>query len=131
MLPPPWSRTDVATRAADWMGSMDPPFTCALRAGPAIAPAHGSGRRWTRPDRCVLAGHTRAAHGAYASAMPHPPAARLDFEQLIAAVEYAPPVAAADVLGERVRTALGASRVSFLLADFSGQALIRLGHAGG
>jgi hypothetical protein len=39
------------------------------------------------------------------------------------------PLAAADVLGERVADALGASDVAFLMADFSGQALIRLGHA--
>ena len=58
----------------------------------------------------------------------HP--ARLDFGQLLAAVEDAPPVAAADVLGERLVQALGAREVSFLIADFSGQALIRLGHAG-
>jgi serine phosphatase RsbU (regulator of sigma subunit) len=57
-------------------------------------------------------------------------AARLDFGQLLAAVEDAPPVAAADVLGERLVQALGAREVSFLIADFSGQALIRLGHAG-
>jgi serine phosphatase RsbU (regulator of sigma subunit) len=56
-------------------------------------------------------------------------AARLDFGQLIAAVENAPPVAAVDVLGARLTKALGASAVSFLIADFSGQALIRLGHA--
>jgi hypothetical protein len=35
-------------------------------------------------------------------------AARLDFGQLLAAVEDAPPVAAADVLGERRVQALGA-----------------------
>jgi serine phosphatase RsbU (regulator of sigma subunit) len=62
--------------------------------------------------------------------MPTPYPARLDFGQLIAAVENAPPVAAADVLGERLQAALGAHHVSFLIADFSGQALIRLGHAG-
>src|SRR3954469_8980912 len=56
-------------------------------------------------------------------------AARLDFGQLIAAVENAPPVAAVDVLGARMTEALGARAVSFLIADFSGQALIRLGHA--
>src|SRR3954469_17288916 len=56
-------------------------------------------------------------------------AARLDFGQLIAAVEDAPPVAAVDVLGARMSEALGARAVSFLIADFSGQALIRLGHA--
>ena len=55
---------------------------------------------------------------------------RLDFRQLIEAVENAPPVAAADVLGARLTDALGARAVSFLIADFSGQALIRLGHAG-
>src|SRR6476469_1459547 len=54
--------------------------------------------------------------------------ARLGFGQLIAAVENAPPVAAADVLGARLKDALGARAVSFLIADFSGQALIRLGH---
>src|SRR3954469_16305589 len=56
-------------------------------------------------------------------------AARLDFGQLIAAVENAPPVAAVEVLGARMTDALGARAVSFLIADFSGQALIRLGHA--
>src|SRR3954451_14125571 len=56
-------------------------------------------------------------------------AAQLDFGQLIAAVENAPPVSAADVIGARLRDALGARGVSFLIADFSGQALIRLGHA--
>src|SRR3954467_14021438 len=56
-------------------------------------------------------------------------AARLDFGQLIAAVENAPPVAAVEVLGARMTEALGARAVSFLIADFSGQALIRLGHA--
>ena len=55
---------------------------------------------------------------------------RLDFGELLAAVENAPPVAAVDVLGERLRKAIGADEVSFLIADFSGQALIRLEHAG-
>src|SRR4051794_842545 len=61
--------------------------------------------------------------------MPDRDAARLDFGDLIAAVENAPPVAAVDVLGARMTEALGARAVSFLIADFSGQALIRLGHA--
>ena len=56
--------------------------------------------------------------------------ARLDLGELLAAVENAPPVAAADVLGYRLREAIGANDVSFLIADFSGQALIRLEHAG-
>jgi serine phosphatase RsbU (regulator of sigma subunit) len=55
--------------------------------------------------------------------------ARLDLVGLLAAVENASPVAAADVLAERLTDALGASEVSFLVADFSGRALVRLGHA--
>ena len=62
--------------------------------------------------------------------MPHHPSARLDLGELLAAVEDAPPVAAADVLGRHLGKGLGAREVSFLIADFSGQALIRLGHAG-
>jgi len=53
----------------------------------------------------------------------------LDLVGLLAAVENASPVAAADVLAERLTDALGASEVSFLVADFSGRALVRLGHA--
>ena len=58
------------------------------------------------------------------------PTARVDVAELLAAVENAPPFAAADVVGERLADALGARGVSFLIADFSGQALVRLGHAG-
>ena len=54
----------------------------------------------------------------------------LSMRELLAAVEDAPPVSAADVLGARLADALGAREVSFLIADFSGRALIRLGHAG-
>jgi serine phosphatase RsbU (regulator of sigma subunit) len=54
--------------------------------------------------------------------------ARLNLEELLAAVEDAPPVGAADVIGARLAQVLGATDVSVLLADFSGQALIRLAH---
>ncbi len=57
-------------------------------------------------------------------------AGRLDLALLLAAVENAPPVDAADVLGEWLAAGLGATEVSFLVVDFSGRALIRLGHAG-
>ena len=57
-------------------------------------------------------------------------AGRLDLAELLAAVENAPPVAAADVLGAWLADAIGATAVSFLVVDFSGRALIRLGHAG-
>jgi len=56
--------------------------------------------------------------------------ARLDLAGMLAAVENASPVAAADVLAKRLADALGATEVSFLLADFSGRALVRLGHSG-
>lgn len=54
----------------------------------------------------------------------------LDLTQLLGAVENAPPVAAADVVGQRLADALGATAVAFLIADYSGQALVRLGHDG-
>ena len=49
---------------------------------------------------------------------------------LLAAIENAAPVAAADVVGDLLAQTLGASEVAFLIADFSGDALIRLSHAG-
>jgi len=60
----------------------------------------------------------------------HDPAGRLELAELLLAVENAPPVDAADVLGDWLAAALGACEVSFLVVDFSGRALIRLGHAG-
>ena len=58
------------------------------------------------------------------------PWAHLDLAKLPSAVEDAPPFSATDVLGERLASEVNASEVSFLIADFSGHALIRLGHAG-
>jgi serine phosphatase RsbU (regulator of sigma subunit) len=58
------------------------------------------------------------------------PSARLDLPKLLSAVENAPPFSAADVLGERLASEVDAHEVSFLIADFSGHALIRLGHSG-
>jgi serine phosphatase RsbU (regulator of sigma subunit) len=55
----------------------------------------------------------------------------LNLNSLLAAVEAAPPVAAADVLAAALAEAIDAREVSFLIADFSGQSLIRLGHSGG
>jgi serine phosphatase RsbU (regulator of sigma subunit) len=56
--------------------------------------------------------------------------ARLELAALLRAVENAPPVAAADALARQLAEALDATEVAFLIADFSGQALIRLGHDG-
>ncbi|MEA2493119.1 MAG: hypothetical protein QOJ29_1030 [Thermoleophilaceae bacterium] len=52
----------------------------------------------------------------------------LDMDVLLAAVEAAPPVAAAEVIGAALAETLDAQDVSFLIADFSGQSLIRLSH---
>src|SRR5689334_18058177 len=54
----------------------------------------------------------------------------LSLNALLAAVEAAPPVAAVDVLATELAEAIGAREVNFLIADFSGRSLIRLGHAG-
>jgi hypothetical protein len=53
----------------------------------------------------------------------------LNLNSLLAAVEAAPPVAAVDVLAAALAEAIGAREVSFLIADFSGQSLIRLEHS--
>jgi serine phosphatase RsbU (regulator of sigma subunit) len=55
----------------------------------------------------------------------------LNLNSLLGAVEAAPPVAAIDVLAAALAEAIDAREVSFLIADFSGQSLIRLGHSGG
>ena len=50
--------------------------------------------------------------------------------RLLASVEDAPPVDAIDVVGAVLAETLGAREVAFLIADFGGDGLIRLGHAG-
>jgi serine phosphatase RsbU (regulator of sigma subunit) len=52
----------------------------------------------------------------------------LNLSELLAAVEAAPPIAAAEVLGAALADVIDARDVSFLIADFSGQSLIRLSH---
>jgi serine phosphatase RsbU (regulator of sigma subunit) len=56
--------------------------------------------------------------------------ARLDLSALLDAVENAPPFSAIDALARQLAEAVDATEVAFLIADFSGQALIRLGHEG-
>jgi serine phosphatase RsbU (regulator of sigma subunit) len=56
---------------------------------------------------------------------------QLNLNSLLAAVEAAPPVMAVDALAGALAEAIGAREVSFLIADFSGRSLIRLGHSGG
>jgi serine phosphatase RsbU (regulator of sigma subunit) len=67
---------------------------------------------------------------AYALQVAEEQETRLGLAELLCAVENAPPVAAADVVGQRLADALGATAVGFLIADYSGQALFRLGHDG-
>jgi serine phosphatase RsbU (regulator of sigma subunit) len=55
----------------------------------------------------------------------------MDLGQLLEAVEAAPPVSAADVAGAVLGEMFGAVEVSFLIADYSGDSLIRLGHTSG
>jgi serine phosphatase RsbU (regulator of sigma subunit) len=52
----------------------------------------------------------------------------MNLNVLLGAVEAAPPVAAADVVGDALTEALGAYDVSFLIADYSGRSLFRLSH---
>lgn len=52
----------------------------------------------------------------------------LDLGAVLEAVDAAPPVAAADVLARALSDVLGAREVSFLIANFSGESLVRLGH---
>jgi len=52
----------------------------------------------------------------------------LNLSELLAAVEAAPPIAAAEVIGAALADVIEARDVSFLIADFSGQSLIRLSH---
>jgi serine phosphatase RsbU (regulator of sigma subunit) len=54
--------------------------------------------------------------------------APLDVKTLLASVEAAPPIDAVEVVANALTDALGARDVSFLIADYGGQALIRLSH---
>jgi serine phosphatase RsbU (regulator of sigma subunit) len=56
-------------------------------------------------------------------------AARLDLGGLLAAAEAAAPVEAIDAVAQTLRDMVSAESVSFLIADFSGDALLRLGNS--
>ncbi len=57
------------------------------------------------------------------------PSSRLDVGALLAAAEAAAPVEAVDAVADTLGDMVTAEHVSFLIADFSGDALIRLGHS--
>ena len=58
-----------------------------------------------------------------------PAASRLRLSDLLAAAEAAAPVEAIDAVAEALGEMVAAEEVSFLIADFSGDSLIRLGHS--
>jgi hypothetical protein len=60
--------------------------------------------------------------------MPAEKSMGLDLNQLLRAVEQAPPVMAADVVGQHLAAEFGASAVALSIADFSGRALTRLSY---
>jgi serine phosphatase RsbU (regulator of sigma subunit) len=62
--------------------------------------------------------------------MTAPPRSGLNLSDLLTAVDAAPPIAAAEVVGDALTEGLGARAVSFLIADFSGRSLLRLSHVG-
>lgn len=57
------------------------------------------------------------------------PSPSLDVGALLAAAEAAAPVDAIDVVADALKDMFCAEQVSFLIADFSGDSLIRLGHS--
>jgi serine phosphatase RsbU (regulator of sigma subunit) len=58
-----------------------------------------------------------------------PPSSRLDVGALLAAAEAAAPVEAIDAVADALKDMIAAEHVSFLIADFSGDSLIRLGRS--
>jgi len=59
------------------------------------------------------------------------PARRLDLRSLLARAEAAAPIGVVDAMAAAMHEMLGARGVSFLIADFSGRSLNRLGHVAG
>ncbi len=53
---------------------------------------------------------------------------RLDLRRFLAAVESVPPLDVVDVLGRELARTLDATRVGLLIANFSGDAVVRLSH---
>jgi serine phosphatase RsbU (regulator of sigma subunit) len=60
-----------------------------------------------------------------------PASARLDVGALLAAAEAASPVDAIEAVADALKDMIAAEQVGFLIADFSGDSLIRLGHSSG
>ncbi len=56
---------------------------------------------------------------------------RMSLAEILAAAEAAPPVESLDVVARMLKDHLGALSVSFLITDFTGNSVVRLGAAGG
>ena len=63
--------------------------------------------------------------------MPERDHQRVDLRRLLATVEEAPPIDAVDVLAVELAKMVDASHVSLLIANFSGDAVVRLSHVSG
>src|SRR5687768_14164286 len=57
------------------------------------------------------------------------PPSRFDLGRLLDAAEAAAPVEAVDAVAKALTEMVGAEQVSFLIADFSGRSLMRLGYS--
>src|SRR4029453_16162832 len=77
-----------------------------------------------------LLGRWQRAGTAYGHAMlPEPKRSRPDFRTLLESVEAAAPTEAIEVVTHELAAIMGARAVSFLIADFSGNAVVRFGRA--
>ena len=79
-------------------------------------------RRLSLPERAPRTWRRGHRVGAWSSSR------RLDLRSLLTRAEAAAPVGVVDAMAAALREMLGAHDVSFLIADFSGRSLNRLGH---
>src|SRR3954453_13844330 len=84
--------------------------------------------RTQRPVTAVVPVWGRAEAPDRVGSVRNGTSAALDLSELLSAVEAAPPIAAAEVLAAALAETIDAQDVSFLIADFSGQSLVRLSH---
>src|SRR3954453_24128016 len=82
--------------------------------------------RTQRPVTAVVPVLARAEAPDRVGSVRNGTSAALDLSELLFAVEASPPIAAAEVLAAALPDTLDARDVSFLIADFSGQSLVRL-----
>ena len=96
---------------------------CVAAGGPSPRSTSLDPRWLTSGSRAVMVGLVTTRKSDRSGVV-----APLDVRTLLASVEAAPPIDAAEVVAAALTDALGARDVSFLIADYSGRALIRLSH---